>query len=97
MPKKSTKTSTDLKRKIKKAESEKRDEIMKTQEVKVVTAGADDEKITYNQWWMKINKKVPMRAHLKEIIWADFQARGLTKSETEDKYNETLRVFGIKW
>jgi len=56
-----------------------------------------DDKISYDQWWMLISRKVTLRPHLKEIIRVDFKARGAGKMESEEKYNELLRVFGYKW
>jgi hypothetical protein len=32
---------------------------------------------------------------MKEILAVDFKARGLSKSETQEKFDATLRVFGI--
>lgn len=61
------------------------------------STAASDDKITYEQWWMIINKKIKLRHHLKEIIWADFKARGAGKMESEAKYDELLKVFGYKW
>lgn len=57
----------------------------------------NDDKISFDQWWVMVQAKVSMRPHYKEILLADFQARGLTKLETEQRYNDTLRVFGINW
>lgn len=57
----------------------------------------DAGKISYDQWWMMIQKKVKLRPHLKEVIWADFKARGAGKMESEEKYDELLKVFGYKW
>lgn len=94
---KSQKSSMELRRRIKKAESEKREKAMRDNPVTIITGGDDSDKITFEQWWMIINRKVKMRTHLKEILLVDFQSRGLTKSEPESKYNEALRVFGIKW
>lgn len=94
--KKTKKMSAETRKRIKEAEAEKREELYKNAEVKVVTAEPDN-KITFEQWWMLINKKVKMHAWMKEIVLADFKARKLTTSEPEDKYNEALRLFGIKF
>jgi hypothetical protein len=53
--------------------------------------------VSFDQWWMMIARKITLRPHLKEIIWADFNARGLSKNETEKKYDDTLKVFGYTW
>jgi len=95
MAKKTKKSNTALKQSIKEAESKKRDEILKTTEVTFINADEkSDNKITFEQWWMIAYKKVDMRPHVKEILKVDFQSRGLSLKETEEKYNEALRVFG---
>lgn len=86
------KKDLELKRKIKEMEDTLRKQT-------VVNSEPQDEscKMSFDQWWVTINHKVNMRPHLKEILLADFRARGLSKLEDEQKYNDALRVFGIKW
>jgi hypothetical protein len=87
------KKDPELKRQIKKMEDERRKEAGP-----IDSAPEDKEnKISFDTWWVMINNKCPMRPHLKEILLADFQSRGLSKLETEQRYDDTLRVFGIKW
>ena len=45
----------------------------------------------------KINKKVSLRPHMKEVLFADFKARGAGKMELEERYDELMRIFGYKW
>ena len=70
-----------------------RDEQMAAAPVKIVTDKKQDG-MSFEQWWMVINKKLQFRPHMKEIIWADFKARGAGKIESEEKYGELLRLFG---
>ena len=49
--------------------------------------------ISFDVWYF--SKKIP-KQHTKEIIWADFNARGAEAFETKEKYNEYLALYGIK-
>jgi hypothetical protein len=40
-------------------------------------------------------KKIPTQ-HYKEIVKADFSARGLTSMETSQAYHEALKKYGLK-
>lgn len=87
-----------LKRQIKEMEDQARIEAMASAEVTIVQPdGADQEKVSFDQYWMLAQGKVKMRSHLKEIIWADMKARGLSKSESIEKYDAALRLFGYSW
>lgn len=90
------KTDPELKRKIKEAEAKKREEAMASVEVTLV-APADQavEKVSFDQWWMMLNGKMKLRPHMKEIIWADMKARGLSKSEAAEAYDKALKLFGL--
>ena len=80
---------------IKEREQEMRDEAMKkAEEANIVPT---DVTISYDQWWMKVSKKVKLRYQDKEVILVDFLARGLSKKETEEAYDNALRLFGINW
>jgi len=76
-----------LKSKIKEMESAKR-ELEKPTNSTV-------EKLSFDHWWVSLNKRSTLRPHMKEIIWADFKARGLDKEELADKYDEGLKLFGL--
>ncbi len=52
-------------------------------------------KIAFDAWWAMNEKKIPPQHH-KEIIWADFRSRGLTKMETKQSYNEAINKYGLK-
>lgn len=52
-------------------------------------------KIEFEAWWAMVNKKLPPQ-HRKEVVSADFTARGLSKRETIGAYNEALELYGVK-
>jgi hypothetical protein len=59
--------------------------------------GEDQNTMSYDQWWMLAQARKLLRPHMKEVIWADMRARGLDKKETQEKYDQALRLFGYKW
>ena len=52
-------------------------------------------KVDFDAWWAMNEKKIPEQ-HRKEIVLADFRARGLSLKETMQSYNEGLRRYGVK-
>ena len=52
-------------------------------------------KIDFDAWWAMNEKKIPVQ-HRKEIVLADFRARGLSSKETIQSYNEGLKRYGVK-
>lgn len=79
------------------AQEKMREEQLANAPAKKSKDSGDPDKVSYDQWWMMIQKKVKLRPHLKEVIWADFKARGADKMEAEEKYDELLKMFGYKW
>jgi len=77
----------DLRSKIKEMESKKREE-----QAQIVAK--PDSTMSFDQWWMGASKKLKLKQHLKEILWADFQARGLKKEATSEQYDAACRLFG---
>ena len=94
--KKVRRPSPELRKQIKERQKEDREKA-KTEVIVPVEKKAEEGKISFDQWWMKINKKIKLRYHLKEIIWVDFKARGADKMELESKYDEMLKLFGYTW
>lgn len=76
-----------LKSKIKEMEAAKRELAQPT--VSSVEA------VSFDQWWMLLNKRMELRSHMKEIVWADFKARGCKKEELITRYDEALKLFGL--
>jgi hypothetical protein len=52
-------------------------------------------RLSFDEWWIRLQKQKLLRQHMKEIIWADFNARGLGREELATKYDEGLRLFGL--
>jgi hypothetical protein len=75
-----------LKRQIREMEAAKRD---------AQAAPVPEKSLSFDEWWILLQKRTPLRPHLKEIIWADFNARGLKKQELATKYDEGLKLFGL--
>lgn len=88
----------ELKRKIKAMEDQARSEAMASAPVQMVQPeGEDQDTMSFDQWWMLAQGRVKLRPHMKEIIWADMQARGVSKKEPQEKYDAALRLFGYSW
>jgi len=51
--------------------------------------------VDFNVWFAMRERKIPAK-HLREIIWADFQGRGLSKKETVAVYDAALAKYGVK-
>jgi hypothetical protein len=58
-------------------------------------AAPQQPKVDFDAWWAMNEKKIPVQ-HRKEIIQADFRARGLSTKETIQSYNEGLKKYGVK-
>lgn len=52
--------------------------------------------VSFDIWWMGFIRKVKIRPSYKEIIIADFKARGLSMEEKEEAYNKAIESFGFK-
>jgi hypothetical protein len=60
-----------------------------------VQAAPQPMKVDFDAWWAMNEKKIPGH-HRKEIIVADFKARGLSMRETMQAYNDALKLYGVK-
>ena len=90
-------SAKELKQKIKEAEARKRNEMLKNAEtVNIVTPKGQENKVSFDEWWMVANKRANLKPWMKEIIRADFNARRLGKEEPFDTFDEGLRLFGVK-
>ena len=56
---------------------------------------AQEPKVPFDAWWARIEPKIAVH-HRKEIIVADFKARGLTLSESIKSYDACLEKYGLK-
>ena len=52
-------------------------------------------KVDFDAWWAMVENKIPVQ-HRKEIILADFGARGLSKRESLQAYHNALNKYGVK-
>ena len=52
-------------------------------------------KIDFDAWWATVEKQLPWM-HRKEIVLADFKARGLSLKETTNAYYGALEKYGFK-
>jgi hypothetical protein len=52
-------------------------------------------KIEFDVWFAMRSPRIPVQHH-KEIIWADFKGRGLSRLETLKVFDEALRKYGVK-
>lgn len=62
---------------------------------KVAPAAPKPMKVDFEVWWAMTSKMIPTQ-HYKEIVMADFRARGLGMKETTATYNEALKKYGVK-
>lgn len=85
--KKTTKKEVNLKAKIKEMETKKREE----SPAPVKT----EKKVSFDSWYHMRKTKIP-KQHLKEILAADFKARGLGKEATMEEFDKALKLYGIK-
>lgn len=51
--------------------------------------------ISFDSWYHQ-RKGMINKCHKKEVIWADFQARGLKKQAQIDQYDRALELYGVK-
>jgi len=77
---------------IKKVQDQNREESLIKAPVKPLVMS--NEIVSFDQWWMSVNRKIKLQPWLKEVMFVDFKARGAGKMETEKRYNELLGLFG---
>lgn len=56
---------------------------------------APQPKVDFEAWWAVVQKKLPQHHH-KEIVKADFKARGLSASESMSTFEGALEKYGVK-
>lgn len=75
----------DLTAEIKKMEDAKR----------VIAPPKRDNQVSFNSWYHQRKASIP-KQHMKEIIWADFVARGIKSMSTMEEFDKALGLYGIK-
>jgi hypothetical protein len=68
-------------------------EIKKREETAPVTQ--PDAEVSFDSWFHQRAKQIP-KVHMKEILMADFKARGLGDKATMAAYDKALGLYGIK-
>jgi hypothetical protein len=77
----------NLKAQIKEMEAKKREESAPATPAEVVVA--------FDSWFHQRSKQIP-KIHMKEILMADFKARGLGDKATMAAYDKALELYGVK-
>lgn len=71
-------------------------EIKKMEEAKRKAAPVLKNKVvSYNSWYHQRKHKIP-KQHVKEVIWADFVARGVKDLATVEEFDKALELYGVK-
>lgn len=81
------KSDKNLRDEIKKMEAEKREA-----SAPVIAA---DKKVSFDSWYHQRHHKIA-KCHKKEIIWADFSARGVKREATLEEFDKALELYGVK-
>ncbi len=74
----------------------KREEAATRQATKVASEVPAVEGVSFDQWWIDVSRQLKLAPHIKEIVLADFKARGLGLVEPKEKYEVALGQFGYK-
>jgi hypothetical protein len=77
----------DLKSQIKEMEAKKREETMQIAQAEV--------EVTFDSWYHQRKQLIP-KCHHKEVLMADFSARGLGIAATMGAYDRALELYGVK-
>ena len=83
--------------KIKAAEALEREKILKDAEVVIITEDSESDTVEFDVWWMDVNRRVTLKQWMKEIVKVDFKSRGLNNKEKLERFDDALRVFGVKF
>lgn len=77
----------NLKAQIKEMESKKREESAPAME--------PEAEVSFDSWFHQRKPMIP-KIHVKEVIQAEFKARGLDKSSTMAAFDAALALYGVK-
>lgn len=56
---------------------------------------SQEAKVSFDSWYHQRKDKIA-KCHLKEILMADFKARGLSKDATMVEFDKALEMYGVK-
>ncbi len=82
---KKDKKEVDLAAEIKKMEQAKRKPALIKQ----------DKVVGFDSWYHQRKSGIP-KQHRKEILWADFSARGVEKHSTVKEFDRALKLYGVE-
>jgi hypothetical protein len=86
----------DLMDEIKKMEAKERSKRLAIAAAQAPAPSEDGpEKVEFEVWHQLRSKMIPGH-HMKEILKADFKARGLGDKESMDEYDKALGKYGVK-
>ena len=77
----------DLKAQIKEMEAKKREES--------APAIMPEVEVSFDSWFHQRKPMIP-KVHMKEVIMADFNARGIGANATMATYDAALELYGVK-
>lgn len=80
----------NLAKEIKAMESQKRAQAMKS-----APAPAVEQKVHFDGWYALRGQFIP-KQHMKEILRADFNGRGLSDMESVARYDAALVKYGVR-
>jgi len=58
---------------------------------------SEPEALSFEDWWLLREVLINKPGHYKEILKADFNARGLSKKEPLERWDWAGKQFGLKW
>lgn len=61
------------------------------------TPQQEEKAMSFEEWWLLRETDINKPNYYKEILKADFKARGLHKLEKTDKWDWAAKQFGLKW
>lgn len=61
------------------------------------TQQQEEKALSFEEWWLLREKDIDKPNYYKEILKADFKARGLQKLEKTDRWDWAAKQFGLKW
>jgi len=83
----------NLMKEIKEMERKAREEGMAS--IEEAPAQDKPEEVDLDSWYFLRSKNIPGQ-HMKEIIRADFKARGLGNKDTMENFDKALESYGVK-
>lgn len=77
------------------SELELKQKIKEMEQLKRKVESPNNELVTFDAWFHRRKDAIPSR-HMKEILSADFSARGLKGTATMEQFDKALALYGVK-